>query len=210
MDKERLEFNRKGPVHDFPSSPESYLRLAVRAFQIKDFLTAIDQANKALECGESHAHSLLGLVFEQGSTNVPKNPSKAFEHYQKGIEEVGSQECWLGAARLTYLGLGTAKDSDKAFQQYEFIAAETSHPIAHLMLGKMYLDGEGTHKNLALAEKHLTAAQQEGYIFAYSYLGTLYLRQGKILKCIKNRIIATFKAIQITLTRKNKNLLRRA
>jgi TPR repeat protein len=198
----------KASVHDFPVTPDMHLRLAVRAYQTGDINAALENARCSLDAGEGHANSLLGAICEKGPIGI-RDYSKALSHYEQGIKDAGSLECWLGVARLNYLGLGLEQNLVKAFECYKVVAEDAGHPVAHLMLGKMYLDGEGVGRDLSHAEKHLQLAGENKQVFAYSYLGSLYFRSGRYLTGTLYRVIGTFYAVKISFTGKERNCLRR-
>ena len=83
---------------------------------------------------------------------------------------------------MYYLGRGVEQDYDKAFLYYSTIDKHKQHPIAWLMLGRMYLAGHGVEKDLVRARNYLRKAAERGYVFGYAYLYVLERELGNACK----------------------------
>lgn len=206
MASERSAINTN--VLSFPASSNIHFRLAIDAYKEGNVSSALKEAKQALESGEGHANSLLGAIYEHKSSFDQDSQNAAFFYYQQGVRDVGALECWLGVARCHYLGIGTQRDFAEAFHCYEIIAEDSRHPVALLMLGKMYLDGQGVAKNIELAEHYLELAKRHGQLFAYSYLGTIYFLREQYIRGFVYRCIAVAKAAMSKVC-KDKKALRR-
>lgn len=206
----RNELEIRSNIHDQKTSQDAKFSDAIVKFRNGDLDMALKQATALVDAGYDHAYSLLGAIYEnEKSSGVATDFQKALFYYQKGVDTVGAVESWLGLGRLFYLGKGVQQDYQKAFEYYSTIAQDIDNPVAHLMLGKMYLNGEGTKINHAFAKRHLEAARKKGYVFAYTYLGTLCFREKHKLCGLMNRVHATWKAAILTLFHPRDPRLRR-
>lgn len=206
----RNELEIKSNIRDSKTSQDAKFSDAIAKFRNGDLDTALKQATALVDAGYNHAYSLLGAIYEnEKPPGVVTDFQKALFYYQMGVDTVGAVESWLGLGRLFYLGKGVQQDYQKAFEYYSTIVQDIDNPVAHLMLGKMYLDGEGTKMNYVLAKRHLEAARKKGYVFAYTYLGTLCFREKHNLCGLMSRAHATWKVAILTLLRPQDSRLRR-
>ena len=182
---------------DLPKLQDARFTAALAALQNGDVETARREATSLVDEGYDHAYTLLGRTYEKRAPgDAPADTSKALFYYLMGVDTAGAVESWLGLARLFYLGIGVEQDRRKAFAYYSTVVEESENGLAHLMIGKMYLDGDGVEQNLALAEKHLMIAREKHYVFAYSYLGTVCFRRKQYLQGVWNRLQAAFKTFK--------------
>ena len=86
---------------------------------------------------------------------------------------------WLLHASYFSDGMRAFKEGDyaKAKQFFELAAEEDGALQAHYFLGLIYLQGKGTPRNLAKAEKYLRKVATMGNARAKCYLAEAYLLQ---------------------------------
>ena len=183
---------------------------AVITFRDGDISSALKEATALVDAEFNHAYSLLGTIYEKaGSPNCVTDYQKALFYYQMGVDKAGAVESWLGLGRLYYFGKGVPQSYEKAFEYYSTVVEDIDNPVAQLMLGRMYLNGEGTEKDYIRARTYLEDAKNRDYVFAYSYLGTLEMRERRYLRAMRNRLYATWTAIILTIFRPFDPRLRR-
>lgn len=176
---ERLSSN----VVTFPATIEKRFDLALANHARGDDAAAMKELLALIDDGCSAAYGYVALFYEMGSSGVPVDFKKARFYYQKGIEEYGSLEDYLGLARIYYLGRGVDPDYCKAFEYYDLVAKEAKdNGIAYLMLGQMYQRGECVDKDYQRAKECYENAWQKGYILGLTYLGLLEQERGHYFK----------------------------
>jgi len=191
-DSEELEPDNN--VREFPRRAGAEFLIANKALADGNLDEAERLASELVDRGYGHAYTLLGGVSEKrGHSDAARYP-EAFFYYQQGADAVGSEESWLGIARLAYFGRGQGDSNGKDFARdlYQKVIDSGDSDLAHLMLGKMYLDGEGGPVDFDKAQHHLKIAAAGRYLWAYSYLGTLSFRRGRLLQGIFFRSKAAF------------------
>lgn len=156
--------------------------------------------HKRLEKGDLRALFVLGAMYEIQGKSDPSNFGKAYYYYSRSTEEVGTLGAWFGLARLYYLGTGVEQDFEEAFKCYWVLVEDADHPLAKLMLGRMYFEGRGVSKDLVLARRYLSQAAESEYVFAYTFLGHIDWELGKYLSAVANFSRAVILNIKIRKT----------
>ncbi|MCA2969795.1 MAG: tetratricopeptide repeat protein [Pseudomonadota bacterium] len=183
-------------IETFPTSDHTLYRRCIDALGRNDLDEAIGIGTKLVDKNFNHANTTLGAAYEKRGdiSGSADDYEKALFYYRRAVETVGATEAWLALARLFYLGKGVQRNEKIAFDYYLRIVEDVDNPIAHLMLGKMYLDGEGVKTDIAKAKSHLVHPKSQGYVFAYTYLGTALIRENQKLLGAAYRIQAGFMA----------------
>ena len=118
---------------------------------VKLWLLAADQ-------GYARAQYNLGVMYANGE-GVPENDAEAVKWYRLAADQgVANAQFNLGFKNEEFLqGFEAYKirDFEKAFQ-FLSKAAENGNPVAQILLGSMYFNGDGVEKNSVLAYKWLT------------------------------------------------------
>jgi TPR repeat protein len=97
------------------------------------------------QTGDSDAQYQLGLLYERGSTDIPKDYSKALEWFRRSAEKGNPKaETALGIAYGH--GYGVVEDDRAAFNWF-YKAALKGYPAAQHNLATDYRSGRGTPKN---------------------------------------------------------------
>jgi len=138
-------------VHDFPKK-KSVDFLEAHTLLKNGYLDQAESiAKKLVDDGFYDAYALLGAIYEKRSTHSGYGMSDALFYYKKAIEKVGAVEAWLALGRLHYLGLCGELDKLEAIKIYQIVREDCNHPVANLMLGKIYLDGKIAPQDFDLA-----------------------------------------------------------
>lgn len=120
---------------------------ALRAFQAKDYPTALTEARQAAAGGDARGNFLLGFMHQNG-LGVPANPSDGVALYEKAAQG-GVVGAFSKLAQAHARGDGVARDTDKALG-YARRAAQLGDPEGTFFLfvilnsGALgYLDAKG-------------------------------------------------------------------
>lgn len=133
--------------------------------------TIVNLANS----GDAGAQYTTAMLLLQGEF-LPENEEKAVEYLEKAHAQ-NYIAATYELAVCNHYGLGIEADSARAFELYK-TSAEAGYGMGMTALGKMYLDGNGTEQNSALAmewfEKALGAEDIEAVAYAEYLIGTCY------------------------------------
>ena len=111
--------------------------------------TSQNQLLTKAQTGDSDAQYQLGLLYERGSTDTPKNYSKAIEWFRRSAERGNPKgENALGIAYAH--GYGVVEDEVVGFNWF-YKAALKGYPAAQHNLAGDYRSGRGTPKNESAA-----------------------------------------------------------
>jgi TPR repeat protein len=198
-------------IIEFPLNRSMRLEKAIKAFEAGDGSRYLAEEFRSLsKSGFPEASIYLGYLYEDGSNNLPRDVSLAFEHYEWAASEIGFVEAYMAQARILYHGKGDIdKDIQSAKEMYELIVNETQNPIACFMLGRIYQNGEGIDKNLDEAERLYNMAIEKGNVWGMLYLAELYAEKKMYFSNLKIRIRAVIQAFKISRKNPNDTRLRR-
>lgn len=126
----------------------SYSNLDDEAYKI--FETAASKGNK-----KAMFNKIWCLYKGKG---VKRDYELAYTELEKLHNEVSSVKIIEMLGEMYYLGNGTEKNYDKAFEKFSFI--EMFNSEAKYYLGQMYLNGHGVEKNEEKAEKYFKDAAE--------------------------------------------------
>jgi TPR repeat protein len=133
------------------------LEEATKAYEDKDWETALRLLKPLAEKGEPSAQYYLSLMYGNGR-GVPRDDSEAEKWYRKAAEQ-GHVEAQLRVAfQYQY---GSSKDYAGAAKWYRK-AAEQGNANAQNTLGIMYNDGQGVPQDYAEAAKWYRKAAEQG------------------------------------------------
>jgi TPR repeat protein len=125
--------------------------------------------------GDAGAQYTTAMLLLQGEF-LPENEEKAVEY----LEKAHAQNCIEATYELAvchHYGLGIEANPARAFELYK-TSAEAGYSMGMTLIGKMYLDGNGTDQNAALAmewfEKALATEDIEAVAYAEYLIGTCY------------------------------------
>ena len=141
----------------------------------KNINKAIEWYQKAAEAGDEFAYYQLGEIYLDEYINMDddfrsniygdekralKDNQKAGVYFRKGAD-AGNILCMWRLADMCERGLGMAKDENLAFR-WHLRAAEAGDSVGMAEVGKRYLEGRGTKKNLREAEYWLSKSASKG------------------------------------------------
>lgn len=128
---------------------------------------------KAIALGNSTACNNLAYLYFSGD-GVERNYEKALKYYEQTVAmDDDYAKCWIRIGYQYEHGLGTPKDTKKAFECYQK-AAEAGIADGFNNLGACYMDGRGCEKDETKALKYYHLAIDHGSSFAYANIGDLY------------------------------------
>jgi TPR repeat protein len=190
-------------IIEFPKSRPLRLERAIVNFDAGDGSKELVEEFKSLaDSGFAEADYFLGCIYEDGANGQAMDLPLALAHYEKAASGIGYLEAYLAQGRLLYHGDGgIKKDLHRAKKFYEMVKNYNSHPVACFMLGRMYQRGEGTTKDLNMAECLYKIAIEKGSIFGMLNLAMLRAETGAYFSSLSLRIKAGIQAFLIA--RKN-------
>lgn len=169
---------------------------------------AIEELSALVMRGDSHAHTLLGIVYEHGRGNVGKDQAKAAFHYASAIDQAGAVESWLGLARISMYGDADMRDYATAERCYRALTEDANHPVAWLGLGRIYRYGYGVESDLAVAKDYFSKAANLGNIPACVELVNLLKEEGRYSSALYWKINLIHRGISAVFKKPPSELLR--
>jgi uncharacterized protein len=179
------EFNL--PKLDLVPFWSSDLKIARKAYNSKDYKTALKHFRKESEDGNIVADWYLGNMYRLGR-GVKADPAIAYSYYSRVTESYDPDETDANRLKIivdsqlqltNYLRSGVADakikaDPAAAARSYLRLASNYGHPTAMFELGEMNINGEGVAKNPPQGLKWLIAAARKRSPEAEAFLGELY------------------------------------
>lgn len=107
----------------------------------KDTANGLDYLEKASHQGFSEAQRILADLYYDGTTDIPKNSEKSFEHFM-ALAKTGDPEAQNYIATMYSYGIGTKLNRKEAVG-WLFKAANQGHSKAQAALGEFYQYGTG-------------------------------------------------------------------
>ena len=188
-----------------PSGPAAHPALPLAPFtSARDALKAWmrdsnsgDQvgAVRALEYAASQGH--LTAQFKLGRMNaagegIPTNDLKAFEYFSKIADEnadaiPGTADGRMVAGAFVALGgyfLDGIKgsyvrpDPNRAFDMFHYAGSYFGDPEAQYNLGRLYMNGQGTRRDMRVAARWMKLSAEKGYVPARAAFGEMLIRGG--------------------------------
>jgi TPR repeat protein len=135
------------------------LMLAWNALNSGDYATALTEFSAMAEKGHSDAWLNLGLLHKKG-LGVPQDNSKA-EIYCKKAIELGSVDALIRLGRM-YKDSGASQEAFACFLQ----AADKGYLPGFFWVGRAYLTGFGTEKDIEKGKVYLRTAMDRGHVLA--------------------------------------------
>lgn len=117
---------------------------------------ALVQLKASAKAGSVAAESVLGSLYQAGSSAVSKDSAEAFKWFKKAAEQ-GDAEAQFGLGVMFANGNGTPQDYAMAARWF-IKAAEQGNTAPNFYLGLLYENGLGVTKNYAEAVKWYTKA----------------------------------------------------
>lgn len=172
-----------------------------RAFESKNYSTAMEELAPLATEGNPDALNMVGQMYENG-WGVTKDEARARKLYNQGADkghlpsvnslrrlknrdylvelktiepqaQSGSASAQNRLGEMYEFGQGLERSTDEAFKWYRK-AADQGLVAAQHNLGRSYNFGAGVAQNFATAEKWYLKAAAQGHTQAMFFLGTLY------------------------------------
>ena len=179
-----------------PMVPFTSARDALRAW-VRDS-TAGDQvgAVRALEYAASQGHVAaqfkLGRMYA-GGEGVPANDLKAFEYFSKIADENADAVPGTAQGRMVgnaFVALGgyfsdgikgsyVKPDPNRAFDMFHYAASYFGDPDGQYNLARLYMKGQGTHRDPRQAARWMKLAAEKGHAPARAAFGEMLIRGGE-------------------------------
>ncbi len=144
---------------------------AYSAFLHGEYLTALEEAEKAAKKGQPEAFTLIAYLHENG-LGVARDPKIAFKWYSKGAAK-GDVNAIFAKAVMLAKGRGTKQNMREAAVLFDR-AARKGHAAAQYNLALVYINGLVVEENLSEAIKWLKKSANQRNFQAEYDLGTLY------------------------------------
>lgn len=159
---ETVETEPAGGGKAFHPESKALMDTALKAYQRKDYATALQLFNQADQQGHMKTARYLGLLYENGY-GVPRDIRKAVAYYQKAADR-GDVTGTYYLGRCYEEGRGVKQDFAKAKALYETAAVRSDHVGApgKMGLGSLYEKGEGVPKDLQKARYWYELAKVAG------------------------------------------------
>ncbi|MBU2967279.1 tetratricopeptide repeat protein [Amphritea sp. 2_MG-2023] len=177
------------------------LAKGMKAFEAKDYSTAMNELKPLVSENNLDAMNLVGQMYEFG-LGVDANEQEAVKLYNrcsnqghlecvnslraykdKGYKvelktvqpnaEAGDATAQNRLGEMYEFGYGLNRDASQAIKWYQ-LAADQGLVAAQYNLGRAYNFGTGVQQDFALAEKWYRKAAEQGYMDAMFFLGALY------------------------------------
>jgi TPR repeat protein len=161
---------------DLHAANKSEMRTIVKFLKKDDFSKAIAHIQPLADEGDAWAQEQLGYLYNVGK-GVTKDYVQAKTWYEKSAKQLNNTSL-IRLATLYYNGRGVEKDREKALRYYIAAAPFVSRSFTWVLrrLGFMYLEGNGTDKNTAIAAFWFKYAISFGDNKSKSQLAGLYYR----------------------------------
>jgi TPR repeat protein len=134
---------------------------------LQDEVEAANLYKRAALKGDAHGYFCLGALYEKGR-GVPLNLQEAISNFSKAAF------LWHTESKVS---LGRILQRQKAYHKAVFWyveAARQGHPLAHYLLGGMYLQGQGVPQDTYQAARLYELAAEKGEWRGANKLGLLY------------------------------------
>ncbi len=143
---------------------------ALKAFENRDYVTALAGFRLNADLGDPDAQSFLGMMYALG-WGVPQDKTEAVRWYrlaadqgnpiaQRELEKMPAFQNELGTNYAD--GIGVPQDDAKAIHWYT-LAAEQGFADAQFNLGFMYMEGRGVLQDFAIAHMWSNLASAQGH-----------------------------------------------
>lgn len=162
----------------------SNLETAKRAYEVKDYATALKVATPLAEQGNAEAQLLLGRMYLKGE-GVLMDPDQAIKWFKASARQGnGNAQFFLGSMYLL-----PQKDVGEGAKWLR-LSAEQGNQDAQYVLGKAYIQGlEGLPRDPVQAEMWLWLAAKENLAFYKGELASAE-RQMSMDQMVKGRALA--------------------
>lgn len=138
---------------------EEFYKNGLKAFEQKDYESAISWYEKGASFGNSNAICELGYMYSRG-LGVEQNYKKAYELYLNASNK-GNTRAMVNIGSLYMNGNGVSKNPSTAASWY-LKAANLGYPLALRYMGNCYRVGIGVQKNIQKAKDWYLKAAEAG------------------------------------------------
>lgn len=155
-----------------PSTEERSQERWDRSFEFArdgDVLGAAFNWRRLAEEGNAAPMVQLGILYEIGCDQVPRDLAVARSWYEKAAAE-GVVEAIRSLGRFYFLGLGVTKNYEKSFSYYSMLDAHEDMRALHA-IGIMYLNGLGVEKDTSKARDFFYQSTNLGSFLAMKHWG---------------------------------------
>ncbi len=141
--------------------------------------------SRLLDRPEQKADALYWLaIMELHGQGRQKDASKAIAHFTQSAE-LGSRVAFQRLFQCYTLGIGVAKDKQKALSYARELADKHDQPEMAFLLASSYLDGDGVPVDRALGELYLQRACELQLPAAYTRQGLEWMARGKSAEALE-------------------------
>ncbi len=145
--------------------------LAVLYVNMEEYDKALKWARKGAQASNPIAYYMLGRAYSEG-LGVEVNELEGLKWYEEAAK-YGDADAQNICGNIYHDADFIEHDPQKAFKYYQMAAAQ-GHGYGMLNLGLCYVNGDGTAKNLTLAEEWLRKAADAGVEEAIGFLKDVF------------------------------------
>ena len=166
-------------------SPKAALRAGLEGVRAGHARAALAALQYAADGGEALAQWKLGKMYAAGD-GVPRDDVKAFDYFSRVFENYDDEvdprdlpfisNAFVAIATYNLNGIhGTrvSPNPERALEIFHFAAVTFGDASAQYNLARMYLDGNGTAKDVRQAARWLHLAADKGHVASEALLGQL-------------------------------------
>lgn len=167
-------------------NPKAALRAGLEGVRTGHARSAVAALEYAAEGGESLAQWKLGKMYAAGD-GVPHDDIKAFDYFSQIVDNyddddvdpreipfVSSAFVALGSYNLSGIAnTRIAANPERAMEMFHFAAVTFGDANAQYNLARMFLDGNGTPKDVPQAARWLNLAADKGHVESEALLGQI-------------------------------------
>jgi TPR repeat protein len=185
-----LDGSQPAPIEKIPlklyKSAQQALRVGVEELRAGDSTSSVEALKYAAEGGQSLAQWKLGRMYADGD-GVPHDDFKAYQYFDQIVRNYNEDDPDrrdIGAVANAVVAIGVyslngianssvPRDTQRAFEMFQYAATHFSDPDAQYNLARMYLDGVYVAKNSKRAAQWFALAAEKHHHSAQAMLGHL-------------------------------------
>ncbi|NDA46818.1 MAG: sel1 repeat family protein, partial [Alphaproteobacteria bacterium] len=185
LDGQQYPATAKAPLPVF-KNPRQAQQHGIDLYRAGEIESSLEALKYAADGGQPVAQWKLGRMYADGD-GVGRDDIQAYHYFFRIVEaydedEITAREIPFVANAFVAVGVYSLqgipnstikRDTNRAFEMFQYAAMNFGDPAAQFNLARMYLDGEGLHKDPMQAIKWLSAAVEKSHMQSQALLGKL-------------------------------------